>query len=111
MSVSGEVEHFPWGVVNNLTKVSPHMLQKVEIALQLRVETLVDLGITFRLSPGEYESSLRQVRSALPELDKILIMSIVVRHPSQLFANLTPLCSTRSKQDISVAFVCNFNGV
>ena len=112
--LSGEVEHFPWGVVNSLTKASPHRLQKVEIALQLRVETNDYWGITSPLSllsPGEYESYFRQVRLALPDLDKKLIMSIAVRHPSQLFANLTSLCLTRSKQDISDALVCDANRV
>ncbi len=90
---SGEVEHFPWSVVNSLTKVSPHMLQKVKIALLLWVEVDSDWGTTSQLSPSEYESYSRQVRSALPELDKILIMDIAVRHPSQSFANLTSLCS------------------
>ncbi len=70
------------------------MLQKVEIALKLRIETMNWYWcITSELSRSEYESYFRQVRSALPELDKILIMSIAVRHPSQLFANLTSLCS------------------
>jgi hypothetical protein len=77
----GEVEHFPWGVVNSLTKASPHMLQKVEIALQLRVKTNHYWGITSPLSPREYESYFRQVRSALPDLDKKVIMSIAVRPP------------------------------
>jgi len=107
--LSGEVEHFPWGVMNSLTKASPHMLQKVEIALLLRVETNSDWGITSQLSPSDYESYFRQVRSALPELDKKLIIGIAVRHPSQLFANL--LCSTRSEQDISDALVCDANRV
>ena len=93
MSLVGEVEHFPWGVVNGLTKVSPYTLQKVEIALLLRVETDAGWGITSLLSPSEYENYFCQVRLALPELDKKLIMSIAVRHPSQLFANLTSLCS------------------
>ena len=110
MCLSGEVEHFPWGVVNSLTKVSPHMLQKVEIALQLRVATNSDWRMTSPLSPSEYESYFRQVRSALPELDKDLIMTIVVRHSSQLFTNLTSSCSTRSKPDTSDA-VSDANGV
>ena len=91
VTVVGEVEHFPWGVVNNLTKASPHMLQKVEISLQLQEETFGDWGITSRLSPSEYGGYFRQVRSALPELDKKLVMSIAVRHPSRLFADLTCL--------------------
>ena len=90
----GEVEHFPWGVVNNLTKVSPHMLQKVEIALLLREETNAYWGFTSQLSPSKYKGYFRRVRSALGELDKKLIMSIAVRHPSQLFANLTSLFDT-----------------
>ena len=81
----GDVEHFPWGVVNSLTKVSPYTLQKVEIALQLRVETDADWGITSLLSPSEYESYFCQVRLALPELDEKVIISIAVRHSSRLF--------------------------
>ena len=108
--LSGEVEHFPWGVVNSLTKVSPHMLQKVEIALQLQVETDSDWDITSQLSTGEYESYFCEVRSALPDLDQKLIMSIAVRYLSQIFVNLTSLCSTRSKQDISDALVCDVMG-
>ena len=99
--LSGEVEHFPWSVVNSLTKVSPHRLQKVEVALQLRVETNNYWGITSPLylhSPREYESYFRHVRLALLDLDKKLIMSIVVRHPSQLFTKPTSLCSTRSSR-------------
>ncbi len=84
MTVVEEVEHFPWGVVNSLTKASPQMLQKVEIALKLREETSEDWGITSQLSPSEYESCFCQVRSALPELDEKVIMSIAVRHSSQL---------------------------
>ena len=110
VSLAGEVEHFPWGVVNSLRKVSPYTLQKVEIALQLRVETDADWGITSLLSPSEYGSYFCQVRLALPELDKKLNMSIAVRHPSQLFANLTSL-STPSKQDISDVVVCDANEV
>ena len=109
--LSGEVEHFPWSVVNSLTKASPHMLQKVEIALLLRVETDSEWGITSPLSPCEYENYFRQVRSALPDLDKRLIMGIAVRHPSPLFANLTSLCSTRLKQDFSDELVRDTNGV
>jgi len=93
VSVVEEVEHFPWGVMNNLTKVSPHMLQKVEVALRLLVKTDSDWGITFPLSPREYETYFRQVRSALPELDKNqkVTMTIAVRCSSQLFADLTLL--------------------
>ena len=91
VSLIGDVEHFPWGVVNSLNKVSPYVLQRVEIGLQLRVETDADRGITSLLSPSEYESYFRQVRSALPELDTKVIMSIAVRHSSQLFADLTCL--------------------
>ncbi len=89
--LSGEVEHFPWGVVDSLTKASTHMLQKVEIALLLQVETDSDWGTSSQLSPTEYESYFRQVRSALPELDDKVIMSIAVRHSSRLFADLTCL--------------------
>ena len=88
-SVAGEVEHFPWGVVNNLTKVSPFMLRRVGIALLLQIETDPLWGISSPLAPGEYESYFRQVRSALPEIDEIVITSIAVRHSSHLFANLT----------------------
>ena len=111
VSLVGEVEHFPWGVVNNLTKVSPYTLQKVEIALLLRVEPYAGWGISSLLSPSEYESYFCQVRLALPELDKKLIMSIAVRHPSQLFAHLTSLCSKPSKQDIFDVEACDSNGV
>ena len=78
-----EVEHFPWEVVNNLMKASPHMLQSVEVALRLLRETDPDWGTTTPLSPGEYEGYFHQVRSALPGLDKKLIMRIAsqaVRH-------------------------------
>ena len=93
MTVVGEVEHFPWGVVNSLTKASPQMLQKVEIALQLHIETLEDWSITSQLSLSEYEyeSHFRQVRSALPELGRKVIMGIAVRHSFRLFADLTSL--------------------
>ena len=83
-SLAEEVEHFPWGVVNSLTKVSPYTLQKVEIALYLLEE---DWDFSTLDIPSEYERLFRQVRLALPELDKKLI--IAVRHPSRLFANLT----------------------
>jgi len=91
VTVVGEVEHFPWGVVNSLTKASPNVLQKVEIALKLREGTFRNRGITSQLSPGKYESYFRQVRSALPELDTKVIMSIAVRHSFQMFADLTCL--------------------
>jgi len=75
-SMVGEVEHFPWDVMNGLTKVSPYMLQWVKIALQLRVETDPDWGITALLSSSDYEDYFRQVRSALPGLDKKVITNI-----------------------------------
>jgi len=75
-SVVEEVEHFPWGVVNNLTKASPHMLQRVDVVLRLFVETDPDWGVTEELSSGGYEAYFHQVRSALPELDKKVIMSV-----------------------------------
>jgi len=111
-SVAGEVEHFPWGVVNNLMKVSPFMLRRVGVALQMWVETDLLWGAiaTSPLAPDEYESYFRQVRSALPELDKKVITSIAVRHSSHPFANLTSLCSTLLTQDISDAVVCGTNG-
>jgi hypothetical protein len=99
-SVVGEVEHFPWGAMNSLTKVSPCMLQRVEIALQLWIETNLDWSFFEPLAPGEYERYFRQARSALPDLDQKVMIRIVVRHPSHLFANLTSLSSTRSIQDI-----------
>ena len=111
MTGVGEVEHFPWGVVNSLTKISPNMLQKVEIALLLREQRNEYWGYTHQLSPSGYKHYFRQVRLALPELHKKLTMSIAVRHSSQLFANLTYLCSIRSKQDISDSLVCDVNGV
>jgi len=109
-SVAGEVEHFPWGVVNNLTKVSPLMLRRVGIALQLWIEADLLWDTTSPLAPDEYESYFRQARSALPELDKKVITSIAVGHSSHPFANLTSLCSTRFTQDISDAVVCDTNG-
>ena len=75
-----EVEHFPWGTVNDLVKVSPYMLQRVEVGLRL-VGTHPILGITLPLSPSEYEGYFRQVCSALPELGKRVITRIAVRHP------------------------------
>jgi len=87
-SVVEEVEHFPWGVVNGLAKVSPYVLQRVGIALQLRVEAYPDWDYP-PLAPGEYEGYFRQVRSALPELDNKVITRIAVRHFSRLFPNLT----------------------
>ena len=89
MTVVGEVGHFPWGVVNSLTKVSPHMLQKVEIEVQLRGRRFGNRGITSRISAIEYESYCRQIRSALPELDEKVDMSITVCHSSRLFVDLT----------------------
>ena len=91
MTVVGEVEHFPWGVVNNLTKVLPYLLQRVEIALHLLVKTYPASSDASPLSPSEYEDYFRQVRSALPELDKKVIMSIAVRHSSRLVADPTCL--------------------
>ena len=91
VSVVEEVEHFPWGVVNNLTKTSPHMLQRVDIALRLLIDKDLARSITSQLSP-EYEAYFGQVRSALPELDKKVIMSVAsqgVCSFSQLFAGLT----------------------
>ena len=87
-----EVRHFPWGVVNNLTKTSPHMLQRVDISLRLLMETDPEWGFRDELFSEGYEAYFRQVRSALPELDKKLIMSVAsqaVRPFSQLFASLT----------------------
>ena len=83
-SLVGEVEHFPWGSVNDLTKVSPYMLKRVEIALQLLVVAHSIFDIASPLSPSEYEGYFRQVCSALPELDKRMIISITVRHPYRL---------------------------
>ena len=78
-----EVEHFPWGTLNDLAKVSPYMLQRVEVGLRL-VEVHPVLGITLPLSPSEYEGYFRQVCSALPGLDKRVITRIAVRHPESL---------------------------
>ena len=86
-----EMEHFPWGVVNNLTKVSPHMLQRVDISLRLLVEADSVWSITSSPSPDEYEAYFHQVRSALPELDRKVIMNVIsqeVCSSSQLFAGL-----------------------
>src|SRR5258706_5097760 len=100
---------FPLGCREQPHESIPTHVAEGGIALLLRVETNSDWGITSQLSPSDYESYFRQVRSALPELDKKLIIGIAVRHPSQLFANL--LCSTRSEQDISDALVCDANRV
>ena len=79
-----EMEHFPWGTVNDLAKVSPYMLQRVEVGLRLLVETYPVLGLDIPLSPSEYEGYFRQICLALPELDKRVIPSISVRHPESL---------------------------
>ena len=89
MTMLGDLEYFPWSVVDSLNRVSPHVLQKVKIALQLLVETYPASGVGYSLSTREYEGYFRQVRSALPELGKKVIMSIAVRHSSRLFADLT----------------------
>ena len=81
-SMVEEVEHFPWGVVNGLAKVSPYVLQRVGIALHLRIEEHPDGSTYIPLAPGGYDGYFRQVRSALPEIDKIVITSIAVRHSS-----------------------------
>ena len=109
--LSGEVEHFPWGVLNSLMKVSPHMLHNVEIALHLRVETNSHWGVTSHLSPSEYESYFRQVRSALPELDKILIMGITVRHLSQLLPISHPYVRHTQSRLFLIEVVCEVNEV
>ena len=75
-SMVEEVEHFPWEVVNNLTKTAPHMLQRVDVALRLLAQRDFDWGITSQLFPDEYEAYFRQVRSALPELDMKMILSV-----------------------------------
>ena len=109
VSVVEEVEHFPWEVVNNLTKTSPHMLQRVDVALRLLVDTDINLGIKSQLSPDEYEAYFRQVRSALPELDKKMILSVAsqaVRSFSQCFAGLIFV-----DQDSFDARVCGANRV
>ena len=93
-SLVGEVEHFPWGSVNDLTKVSPYMLKRVEITLQLLVETHPGLEIASPLSPSEYEGYFRQVCLALPELDKSVVISITVRRSSHLSAIFTSSHST-----------------
>jgi hypothetical protein len=82
------VEHFPWEDVNNLTKVSPHMLQKVDVALHLKGEEHSFFGI---VSSHEYGAYFGQIRSALPELDKKLTMSVMspyVCSSSRRFAGL-----------------------
>jgi hypothetical protein len=93
-----QVEQFPWDVVNGLAKGLPYVLRRVEANLLLQVEMRVPrCGTMYSpLDPDEYESYFRRVRSALPDLDKILITSVVVCHSSHLFANLTSLCLTRS---------------
>jgi hypothetical protein len=82
-SIVGEVEHFPWGIVNSLTKVSPYMLQRVEVTLKLWIKTM--WGFSSPLALGEYERYFRQVRSALPELDGKVITSIAEGHSPHLF--------------------------
>ena len=84
-----EVEHFPWGTVNNGTRVSPYMLKRVEVGLQLLVETHSALGIATPLALPKYERYIRQVYSAIPNVDKKVITRIAVRHSPHLFANLT----------------------
>jgi hypothetical protein len=84
-SVVGEVKHFPWGVMNSLTKVSPYMLHRVEIALQLWRVTDTYSGLYSLLAPRAYESHFCQVRSALPDLDKKLITSITRRDSSPVY--------------------------
>jgi hypothetical protein len=106
-SLAGEVEDFPWEIVNGLVKGSPYVLRIVQIHLLLRVETHPQWGITSFLDLDSYESYFRQVRSALPDLDKILITCIAVRQSSHLFANLTSLCSTRSMKDFTDEVVCD----
>ena len=108
VSMVEEVEHFPWEVVNNLTKTSPHMLQRVDVALQL-LETVLVWGGNRKLSPDEYEAYFRQVRSALPELDNKMILSVAsqaVCSCSQFFAGLIFM-----DQDSSDARVCGTNRV
>ena len=106
-SLVGEVEHFPWSTMNDLAKVSPCMLQRVEIGLKLLVGVSPTLNITFPLPSGRYEGYFHQVCSALPELDKRVIISITVRHSSHLFAISTSSCSGLSMQDIFDAAVRN----
>ena len=111
VSMVEEVEHFPWEVVNNLTKTSPHMLQRVDVSLRLLGDAEM-AGIHWGhryLSPDEYAPYFRQVRSALPELDKKMILSVAshaVRSVSQCFAGLIFM-----DQDSFDARVCGTNGV
>lgn len=106
-----EVEHFPWGAVNNLTRVSPYMLKRVEVGLQLLVESRFTWGLPTPLAPPKYERYIHQVYSALPNIDKKVITRILVRHSPHLFANLTSRCSTFSMQDIYDAVVCVINQI
>jgi len=108
-SVAGEVEHFPWNVVNGLAKGSPYVLRRVEIALLLLVWN-PQWGMSL-LDIDGYGSYLRQVHSALPDLHKILTIGVAVRHSSYLLANLTSLCSARSMKDFHDAEVCDTNGI
>ena len=110
MSLVEEVEQFPWGTVNGLAKVSPYMLQRVEIGLELLVGVPPTVGTTFLLPPRKYEGYFRQVCSALPELDNRVVISTTVRHSSHLFAIFTSSRSTLSMQDIFDAAVCDANG-
>ena len=99
LSTVGEVEHFPWGVVNNLMKVSPHMLQRVDIALELSGHIPGDWNIRLLLFFDEYEAYFRQVRSALPDIDKKVKLSVVSRDvcsSSWLFAGLILIINSAS---------------
>ena len=84
-----EWETFPWGVVNNLAEVSPHTLQSVNVALRLWVLEVPPNGIMRRPSClASNEPYFREVRSALPSLVKILIVSQKVCSSSQFIAGL-----------------------
>ena len=90
----GEVENFHWEVVNNLAKVSPHSLQRVEIALRLLMETNSGWPTPSELLPGEYEDYFCRVRSVLPELGEKVVVSVAfpkVRHSFRLFSDLITL--------------------
>jgi hypothetical protein len=99
VSAVTEVEHFPWGVVNNLAKVSPHMLQSVDVALWLSRGTEPFWATGRPISSDKYEAYFRQVRSALPELDIKVVMSVVLKEvcsSSQLFAGLILIINSSS---------------
>ena len=105
-----EMEYFPWGVVNDLTKASPHMLQRVYVALRLLGETHPYWGIAPPLSSDEHEAYFCQVRSALPDLDKKMIMNVVSQEVYSSSALYWSRPHNHLFQYISDAVVCDAKG-